>query len=183
MKPTTVRVVSAVMGAVALTLTLPTVARAQNVRRLSAQFFQFSGNETQASSSDTVSADNGVKIYDHTVKVPAGNNVLYVTLSGTGDVNGANVASWFTCLVDGNFCNSGVTFATSTAGWIALQGGSNTQHDNNINYTWCTPITKGNHEITLRMASNGGGTVFIEAAHFFIDVSKVADKNAACTGS
>ena len=113
MKRGKLHVVSAIMGAVALALTLPTVARAQNVRRLSAQFFKFDHSEFSTS---TTASNNGLLIYDKTVKVPAGNNVLYVTLSGTGDVNGTNVSSWFTCLIDGDFCNSGGCDGCSTEG-------------------------------------------------------------------
>lgn len=167
------------------------LSHAQNLQRLSAQFLKFDDGELHAGPGDTVAIDNGVSIFEDHVKVPANVNVLYVTLSATGDVNAssssASQSSWFTCMVDGAFCNGGSTFATGTAGWIALQGGvGDTVHDSAINYTWCTPIAKGKgkggqvHDVQLRMASDGGGTSFIEGMHVFIDANKAKDSSQAC---
>lgn len=159
------------------------------LQRLSAQFLKFDDGELHAGPADTVGADNGVSIYTEHVSAGASVNVLYVTLSATGDVNGTDVAGYFTCLVDSGFCNGGETAATGVPGWISLQAGTNTEHDNAINYTWCTPVApkkhvKGkarfDHTVELRMASNGNGTSFIEGMHVFIDANQVKDPSKAC---
>ena len=159
-----------------------------SIRRLSAQFLKFNGTEIVAQSTDTVQNDNGVEVYEEEVKVPADVNVLYVTFAGTGDVNGTGVSAWFTCLVDGAFCNRGPTFATGTPGWIALLAGEDIEHDNAVNYTWCTPIKRAApgakgllHEIAIRMASNGGGSAFLEGIHVFVNGSTIPDSTVACT--
>jgi hypothetical protein len=161
------------------------------LQRLDAQYSKFDGTEFYASSSDTISADNGISIFTDDVKVPGSVNVLYITLSGTGDLNGTGVKGFFTCLVDGEFCNGGQTFAAGT-GWISLQGGSDTTHDNAVNYTWCTPIAKNQgakgkerlmHTIELRMATNGAGSSFIEGMHVFIDANKIQDPAKACAAT
>ena len=68
---------------------------------------KFDNTEFVAEATDTVAADNGVQIYDDEIKVPADINVLFIHISGTGDLNGADVSEWFGCTVDGNFCNKG----------------------------------------------------------------------------
>jgi hypothetical protein len=122
--------------------------------------------------------------------------LLYVTLSTTGDVHGG-AASFFSCRVDDRFCNPGAGGAAGApAGWIALQkvpaanagaancnnggGGAGDCHDNGIYYTWCTWIDPGVHTLDVRLASSlPGQTVFVEAAHFYVN-SSTLPKSEAC---
>ena len=139
-----------------------------NLQRLVAEWREFDGSEVSTSQGVP-----GISLYTKTVSVPDGCDTLYVTLDATGD---ENVGTWFTCKVDGIFCNGGLTFATGTAGWISLQHNPVPplfQEDNNIHYTWCTPITGGqDHFVEIRMAAEVDGTgSFIEGEHFFIDAS------------
>lgn len=158
------------------------------IQRFSARFLKFRDTEFIAQDSDTVANDNGVRIYDNTLKIPASINVLFVHLSATSDVNGANVSGWFTCMLDGAFCNKGTATATQIPGWIALiAGDSDTEHDLGVNYTWCVPIKRKpganglEHEIELRMASNGGGNVYLEALHVYVDGARMTNSTEACT--
>jgi len=159
----------------------PSDSKAQTaLRRLAAEFRNFDGTE-----SVTGAGVPGALIWTKTIFVPSSDNVLYVTLSTTGDTHDG-AASWFTCMVDGAFCNPGSGGAAGAPpGWIALlkepAGGANANcnnggggpgdcHDNGIYYTWCTKIDPGTHTVELRMASGAPpALVFIEAAHFYID--------------
>jgi hypothetical protein len=66
-------------------------------------------------------------------------------------------------------------------------GGAGDLHDNNAIYTWCTPINgSGTHHVQVRLASQNvdaspSPVVFIEAAHFFVDGSRIADEANRCT--
>jgi hypothetical protein len=117
---------------------------------------------------------------------------LYVTISTTGDTHGG-AASWFSCVVDDEFCNPGAGGAAGApGGWIALLklpaanegadncddggGGAGDCHDNSIYYTWCTNVKRGDHTVDIRLASSEESgqedtTVFYEAAHFYIEAT------------
>jgi hypothetical protein len=66
-------------------------------------------------------------------------------------------------------------------------GGAGDLHDNSISYTWCTPIHhSGTHHVQIRLAAqnvdNGAApAAFLEAAHFYVDGSRIADASKACT--
>ena len=182
------RLLLALIGFSILMLGNASMSDAQTpIKRLSAQFKKFDGTEIVAQSTDTVDGDNGVPVYEEELKVPPDANVLYVTFGATGDVNGSGVSAWFTCLVDDAFCNRGPTFATKTPGWIALLAGEDVEHDDAVNYTWCTPIARTGpgasgllHDLEIRMASNGAGSAFIEGIHVFVDASAIKDPTLAC---
>jgi hypothetical protein len=91
-----------------------------------------------------------------------------------------NYASGFT--PDGTGDTPGGTFRGDRG------GGAGDLHDNSINYTWCTPIKdSGPHHVQIRLAAQNVDRaaspplVFIEAAHFYVDGSRIADKSKACT--
>ncbi|HVA77076.1 MAG TPA: hypothetical protein VNF27_04230 [Candidatus Binataceae bacterium] len=164
-------------------------SHAQNLARYASEFLLFDGTELHAGPGDTPAIDNGVPIFSDHVQVPASANVLYVTLSATGDTSNTSTESQFTCIVDGTPCNAGATFDATAAGWIVLEEGTGDQDDNSINYTWCTRISplssaKGKdkllHDVQLRIASNGAGTASIEAIHVFVDGNKVKNAAQAC---
>lgn len=176
------------LGLSAALLLASSAAFAQGpVQRFSARFLKFDNTEFVAQNTDTAATD-GIGIYANQLKIPAAINVLFVHLAGTADVNGANVSGWFTCKVDNDFCNGGSPFATGTPGWISLIAGDNdTEHDLNVNYTWCVPIKRKpganglQHKIELRMASNGAGNVYLEAVHVYVDGAKMTNSLEACT--
>jgi hypothetical protein len=73
-------------------------------------------------------------------------------------------------------------------------GGAGDLHDNSINYTWCAPIDSGKyhahrsgmHHVQIRLAAQNvdharSPQAFLEAAHFFVDGSRIADSSKACT--
>ncbi len=190
-----------IAGLIAVGIAAPASAQ-EFVRRLVAEF-DFVGPFEEASTTVGVdpadSLNGGISIYDRTVFVPFNTNVLYITLTTTGDTHGG-VASCFTALVDGDFANPGGQGAArcgtgemgeevNTPGWISLLklpedvddnncddggGGGGDCHDNSIHYTWCAPIEQGTHDVQIRMAAApAGDTVFIEQAHFFIDVNRI----------
>ncbi len=90
-----------------------------------------------------------------------------------------NYAAGFT--PDGTGDTAGGTFRGDGS------GGAGDLHDNSINYTWCTPIKRsGKHHVQIRLAAqnvdNGARPrAFIEAGHFYVDGSRIADKSKACT--
>lgn len=78
--------------------TTASLGRAQNLQRFASEFLNFDGTEQHAGPGDTPALDNGVQIWDDHVTVPASVNVLYVTLSATGDTSIPAVESQFSCL-------------------------------------------------------------------------------------
>ncbi len=148
----------------------------------------------------------GTLIYSKTVFVPGDANVLYLTMSTTGDTHGG-AAGCFTALVDGAFFNPGGQGAAKCAddgtrnvpGWVTLlklpnggtncndgSGGGGDCHDNSIHYQWCTPIRHGTHTVAVRMATShedptGAHRVFIEQAFFYIDSSRIK-RGTSCGG-
>jgi hypothetical protein len=140
--------------------------------RLSAEFKNFDGTETFTDETVPTSPDpgeGGILAYSKEVYVPR-EATLYVTISTTGDTHGG-AASWFSCVVDEDFCNPGAGGAAGAPeGWIALQklpaanegadncddgtGGAGDCHDNSIYYTWCTNVKKGDHTVDIRLASS-----------------------------
>ncbi len=176
-------VLAVALAVAGLSSSLPAPASANGpILRIAADFFNFDG----------------------TVFVPPGSNTVYVTISTTGDTHDG-AALWLSCRVDGVPCNPGSGGAGGTpAGWINLSkhknyalglsgdggGGAGDMHDNSIYYTWCVQRGTGPARVELKMASSGpdfetgtGATppfVFFEAAHVYIDASRIAGENR-CT--
>jgi len=190
---------AATISAVTLSASWPSPAEAQQLNRLAAEFNYF-GNEVSTTltglSNPTHTQSSGVPVYRRSVNVPAGHNVIFVTMSTTGDVHGG-AASCFTALLDGKYFNPGqqgggdCADGTEVPGWITLlkvpDTGTDTNcnstgdcHDNGIYYQWCRKVTPGIREVQIRMASNiSGNPVFIEQAHFYIDSAKMS--SLGCT--
>lgn len=160
-------------------------AHAGLLSRLTADFLNFDGSET--ATSITAAADctatpcvpgspDGALFYRKLVTVPAKDNVLYVTFSGTADVHD-NAALMMSCRADGDFCNPGAQGASGgPAGWVTLQKLPFDEHDNSIKATWCIPLegfkSKTDVLVDLKLASSTGGTVFFENAHIYVDSSR-----------
>lgn len=160
-----------------LLVTLPLEALAQNtgfVRRYASNFTAF-GNEISTNLPPAPNAQGGLIIYNKNFFVADDINVLYVTISATGDSHfGARLQ--LACLVDGKPCNPGPNpVGGAPGGWhTALRmdnyndnylgpgfggdggGGAGDVHDNHVMYTWCTPFEAkaGSHNVQVRLASS-----------------------------
>jgi hypothetical protein len=196
-----------------LLVTLSLEVLAQNtglVRRYAANFTAF-GFEIFTTAKPLPNAEGGAIIYNKNFFVADDINTLYVTISATGDDhNGARLQ--LACKVDGKPCNPGAGDPAGGApsGWhTALrfknynnnglpipfagdgQGGAGDVHDNHVMYTWCTPFEAkaGTHNVQVKLASSegpgdpGGGPVFLEAVHFFIDGARVKNDRDRCTNN
>ncbi|MGH9785249.1 MAG: hypothetical protein ACRD88_13790 [Terriglobia bacterium] len=177
-------------------------AQAQNIIRKSAEFLYFTpgatGTEATSIAVNGPLGTGGTSVYTKTIFTGPGENILYVTMSATGDAHGG-VKQRFACLVDGVPCNpggGGINLANT--GWVTLlklpqsptttncnDGGGGTAdcHDNSIHYQWCKVIprivnaagveTGGPRTVNVRMATEVADTpVFIEQTHFYIDATK-----------
>ncbi len=171
------------------------------LHRLAADYADFGGSESATEAVPNTAGDptdpGGIVVYHKRVRVPSGHNVLYVTISTTGDTHDG-AASCFSATVDDatfmpfNVGQQGAARCADGAqapGWIALLklpesvevtncddggGGSGDCHDNSIYYTWCTRTAPGLHEVKVHMASSmSGSLVFIENSHFFVDSNRI----------
>lgn len=132
-------------------------------------------------------------------------NVIYVTISATGDTH-SGARSQFTALLNDSACNPGPNpVGGALPGWVTLQrhknynlnyvitalfagdggGGAGDLHDNSITYTWCCrkAPSEGLQNVKVKMASgNVDGAadprVFVEGVHFYIDGSQVRGADA-----
>jgi hypothetical protein len=158
-------------------------------------------------STGSVAGDDGSLVYSKTVFTQAPDqNVLYITISTVADTH-EGAALWINCRVDGVDCNPGFGGAAGApGGWIAVNklpaadggasncndggGGAGDCDDNSVYYTWCKAIEHVDgggsglgggsaHTVEIRMATSASGsTVFIEAAHFYVDSSDIEPENA-----
>src|SRR5215467_3370812 len=152
----------------ALSLCAVKPANSQEIQRLSATF-RFFGSEKSTTLKPLAGGAGGATIFSRTVTVPAGVNVLYVTMSTTGDTH-FSARSTFTCRVGTSLlalaaCQPGAGNPSGEAplGWITLQrhrdynrdyaakagvvpfagdgaGGAGDLHDNSIHYQWCVRV-------------------------------------------
>lgn len=171
--------------AILVCLAMAPQVRAQNIQRFAANFLMFDGGEVDAPITNTTS--NPILFYDKTVTVPASINVLYVTIFGTTDTHNGG-RELINCQVDGTDCNNTGNKSSndSPAGWVTIAHADADLHDNAASYGWCAVLPKkkgknASREVTLRMASDGTGEVFMEQIHVFVDGSKVKDPTGACT--
>lgn len=180
------------------------------IRRYAANRLELGGGEVATNLPPAPGAEGGLIIYNKNFFVADDINTLYVTISATGDAHfgarlllacevddepcnpdpqfvGGAPSGWFTALRMKDYNNNyvGVPFGGDGG------GGAGDVHDNNITYIWCTPFeTKaGTHNVQVKLASLPGpgdsqvqanNFVFLEAVHFFIDGSRVADPNNRC---
>jgi len=158
----------ALIASAVLTLVAP-LAEAQNPLYRLAATFRFFGSERVSTVPPVAGGSGGVAIYSRTVVVPPGVNVLYVTMSTTGDGH-SGARHQFACRTSvpaGAFapCQAGPADPAggAPAGWITLQrhrdynrdyqprlgvipfpgdarGGAGDLHDNSIHYQWCVRV-------------------------------------------
>jgi hypothetical protein len=171
-------------GVLALGLTLPAAAHAGNLKRLSAMTTAMDGNAILLPSGVEPGDAGVIEVYSNTVKVPGGQNVLYVTISanGLGDCDGIALQ----CLVDGENCLQGTTDPDILPpGWVVPLGneydGDSFFGLSGVNYQFCTPINKGNHNVQIFGATEFGDcNTYLEAVHVFVDSSKIKGSENAC---
>jgi hypothetical protein len=128
-------------------------------------------------------ANSGTLIYSKTVLVPDDVNVLFITISATGDVGGG-AQMLLACLVDNTSCVQGQKPVPGVEfpGWVIVQRlkdynlnyllspvqfngdcsigfcGAGNLHENSVNYTWCMKVRKQEdhgdmHHVMIKMAS------------------------------
>ena len=161
------------------------------ILRIAADFFNFDGTET--STAAPVIAPDGLILWVSVKMEPETSNVVIVP----------SAARTKPCPREP--CNPGTGGAgEAPPGWINLQkhknyalglrgdgsGGSGDMHDNSIYYQWCVRRGPGPAKVEIKMASSGpdfetddgvtSPTVFFEAAHVYIDASRIAGENR-CT--
>src|SRR5262245_50503667 len=161
--------------------------KAQALTRLSSQFIRLNGDQPGTFASPSDNATGGAPFYDVTVAAPGSANVLYVLVSGTGDLNGFSNALLLACLVDGIPCNLSRGFDNSgPSGWTVVQvltraAQPNAFSDQNFNYSWCVPIKPAPvHSVQLRFASKVGRLVFIEQIYVNVDSENITNSSLAC---
>lgn len=167
-------------------MALPTgVLAGGGLTRLSAQYTAVDGNVIGIPSTATP-AGGPEKIYSNTLRVPNGNNVMYVTIqaSGFGDA-GADIA--LNCQVDGTNCLPGKgTAGTGSVsaiptGWVIPLGsefGSGVALGaTGLGYQWCIPLSKtkgGTHTVVINAGNAFGSvTAWMEGVSVFVDVNNV----------
>jgi hypothetical protein len=155
--------------AVAVLTSVAPLAVAQSPLYRLAATFRFFGSERASIVPPAAGGLGGVSIYSRTVVVPPGVNVLYVTMSTTGDghLGARHQFACRTAVPGGVFapCQAGGGDPAGGAplGWITLQrhrdynrdyqplprvtpfpgdaaGGAGDLHDNGITYQWCVKV-------------------------------------------
>jgi hypothetical protein len=178
-------------GVLALGLTLPAAAHAgKALKRLSASVTAIDGNAILLPYTSTPGAVDNVAVFQQTLKIPSGTNVVYVTISGTGISDESDDGTALNCQVDGVNCLNGEgtpgpgSVAAIPPGWVIPLGSEywNTGVGlTGFNYQWCAPITKGTHTITIYGASAFGyGDQYLEAVQVFVDANKIGSGGSAC---
>jgi hypothetical protein len=169
-----------IMGALALAFCIaaPHAAHAQNLQRFAANHLDFGGtHEVDATCTTLGTKGPVVKFYDNTVTTTAATDVMYVTVSATGDTHGNN-AGQVKCVVDGVPCETGNIGSDEATGpgWVVLEHNEADEHDNTVHYTWCVQIDKtkkNKHEVILDLQDLCNGSfvddVFIEQVNVFVD--------------
>jgi hypothetical protein len=179
----------------ALSTAMPSKVHAQNLQTLAGNHLLFGGGSSEVEATFTNIFSDPVNFYRNTVTAPASIDVLFVTLSATGDTHGNN-AEEVQCVVDGTPCETGNIGSdnASGAGWVVLQRNEADEHDNTVHYTWCVPIgktKKNKHDVKLNLANlaNGssGESVFLEQINVFVQGAhfgkRLADQACTTTGS
>jgi hypothetical protein len=170
-------------GALATFVTISTTARADNkekdreISRLSAQNTAIDGTAILLPSGVDPGDAGVITIYSNTITIPPRDNTVYVTLSGNGLGFCDGIA--VNCQVDGTNCLPGSAGTVLPTGWVVPLGdefGSDGDFGlSGLNYTFCAPITKGSHTITLNAATEFGDcNTYIEALHVYVDSNRIA---------
>lgn len=177
-----------------IALAIPRLANAGNALiRLSAETTASDGKVILLPLAKTP-ATGGIEIYNNSLKVPNGNNVMYITFSATGLGNGGGIA--LNCQVDGANCFNGTgaagtgSVASIPKGWVIPLGneydGDTAFGATGLGYQFCIPLSKtknNTHSIVLNAASAFGFSTqdeWLEAVSVFVDVNGVTGGTNAC---
>jgi hypothetical protein len=184
----------AVVLASLLTLAAPGITHAgPALTRLSAETTAIDGKVILLPQTTPPSA-GGIQIYNNTLKVPGGNNIMYVTFAASGLGSGGIALN---CQVDGANCLNGTgtagtgSVASIPTGWVIPLGnefdGDTFFGATGLGFQWCIPLTKtkgGSHSIALNAASafgSSGQDEWLEAVSVFVDVNSIkAGTTNAC---
>lgn len=172
-----------------LMFSLPTSAIAGGITRLSAMYTAIDGNVIAFSNTATP-ASGAIQIYNNSLKAPASNNVMYVTIQASELGEGQGIA--LNCQVDGKNCLNGTgtagtgSVAAIPAGWVIPLGnefaGGSIHGATGLGYQWCAPLGKtkgGIHTVVINAAPAFGGFEWMEAVSVFVDVSNIATNGGA----
>jgi hypothetical protein len=181
------RLITLAVAFVAVAILYSATVQAQAVNRPVSQFFRWDFAEDLTSSGVP-----GITIYSHALVNPINPttgvpkyNVGYLDLAVTGDEHvtsaGVPAAALFGCFINGAPCNSGGTFAGG-GGFVALGKTGEDNHDNSETYHWCFALPGGANTVSLNLASDNGGTVFVEGAYVNLEAAKIPIANA-CTAA
>jgi hypothetical protein len=164
-------------GLLALVMSTLTVHAQESgyIRRFAATRLEMGGREISTNLPPGPSATGGLVIYNKNFFTANDINVIYVSISATGDAHfGSRIQ--LACLLDGNPCNpDGHSIGGAPTGWFTAQrhkdynnnalplpfvgdggGGAGDLHDNVVAYTWCTPFNgpAGTHNVQVKLATN-----------------------------
>lgn len=168
------------LAALLLALGPPSYVQAQgNLHRLAANFHRFDGTENFTTNTPLPNAQGGLLIYTKGVTIPASDNTLFVTVSGTADVHGGG-ALLISCAIQTNACNPGVGANGAPSGWVLVQRNVNDEHDNSFYASWCAVTAPGTRNVRVRMASLDGSEVFTEQVHIYIDSANLTATARQC---
>jgi hypothetical protein len=134
-----------------------------------------------------------IQIYSNSGATPAGDNVLYVTISGEGLGTCNGIA--LLCQVDGVNCLTGTgtpgpgSVSAIPSGWVIPLGD---EFDGNasfgltgVNFQWCAKLAKkpqNIHSIKIFGATAFGGCdTFLEGVHVYVDTNKIPSASNACS--
>jgi len=161
--------------------------------RLSAEITAVDGNAIKLPST-TEPSDGGILIYSNEGKAPAGDTVVYVTISGEGLTTCTNDGIALLCQVDGVNCVPGnatpgasvlANVADIPAGWVIPLGDEFGDLGDlgltGVNFQWCAPIekTKKNKHTVKIFASSAFGfcNAFLEGVHIYVDTNQISTKD------
>jgi len=172
------RLITLAVAFMAVAILYSATAQAQVLNRVSSQFFRWDGSEDATSSGAP-----GITIYSHVLFNPVNSfgvpkyNVGYVQLAVTGDEHfsstGVPTEALFGCFINGFFCNPGSGNLLGITGFVGLGKTGEDNHDNSETYHWCFPLPGGTNSIAITLASDNGGTVFVQGAYIDLEAAKL----------
>jgi hypothetical protein len=157
---------------------------AQNTA-IAAKLVDFKAIELPSGTSTTVGSP--IQIYSNSGATPAGDNVLYVTISanGLGFCDGIALL----CQVDGANCITGFANNVTATGWVVPLGDEFHFDDDfglsGVNFQWCAKIAKtpkNIHSIKIFGATEFGDCdTFLEGVHVYVDTNIIPSAPNACS--
>ena len=168
----------------------------KQLTRLSAKITASDGNAILLPAGVDPDDPGVIQIYSNSGNIPAGDNVLYVTISAEGltDCSGNGIA--LLCQVDGANCVPGNatpgpgSVTDIPSGWVIPLGNEFGGDDDlgltGVNFQWCAKIGKkpqNIHSIKIFGATAFGETcdTFLEGVHVYLDSNRIPSAPNACS--